>query len=216
VVVKVSGEKGFLSAVIEELKAAADEEAKRIIAAAEEEARRIVEEAKAKAEALREERRKRREEELKQRMVKEIALKRFELKKRFWNELYTLAEKALDKALEEAFALLKGNQEYRLMYLQRGLEKGVTSMASANLIVHPCTEDQKLVEMLIAENWERLRKIRPDLQLSIGSPLGCRYGFILISEDGRELFNAAIEARKGELEQRLLPEVLKLVWGEAR
>jgi cell division septum initiation protein DivIVA len=106
-VVKVSGEKGFLSAVIEELKAAADEEAKRIIAAAEEEARRIVEEAKAKAEALREERRKRREEELKQRMVKEIALKRFELKKRFWNELYTLAEKALDKALEEAFALLK-------------------------------------------------------------------------------------------------------------
>jgi V/A-type H+-transporting ATPase subunit E len=214
VVVKVGGERGFLEALVGELRAAAEEEAERVIAEAEEEAKRIVEEARAKAEALKEERRRRREEELRRRAAREAALKRLELRRRFWDELYSLAERALEAALEEACALLKSNLEYRLMYLQRGLERGVASMASPSLVVHPCSEDRWLVERLVSENWERLRKLKPGLRLTVGSPLpGCRHGFLLVSEDGREIFNAALEARRRELEQRLLTEVFKLIWG---
>lgn len=210
----MSGGKGLLEVIVEELRAAAEEEARRIVEEAEEEARRIVEEARLRAEKLREERRRQRELELKQRLARELALKRLELKRKFWNELYSMVEGALEEALGEALNLIRSNLEYRYMYLQRGLERGVASMEAASITVHPCAGDRQLVEKVVAESGERLRKIKPGLKLSVGHPIDCREGFLLVSEDGREIFNATVEARERELRQRLLPEVFKLVWGE--
>ncbi|MHB9303263.1 V-type ATP synthase subunit E [Thermofilum pendens] len=204
-------EKTLLEVIIQELRRAAEEESRRIVKEAEQEAQKIVEEAIQKAEAIKAEKLNQLLNEYRQKAMAELAPKRLELRHRAIREKHELIESALNRAIEEAVKTILGNDDYRRTFLEKSLEKGVVALSSTDLVVHPCRGSASIVGQVVEAVAARLSKVKPGLRLEIGDPLGCTEGVVIVSRDGREIYNATLEAKIAEVRESVKPKVLELV-----
>ncbi|GEM_PF-669580 len=209
-VVMPAGEEELLDVILEEIRRAAEEEAQRIIKEAEEEAKKIVEEARKKAEELRREKIQRMIYERKAAVEREIAPRRLEIRRKYIREKYSLLFKAFDEAVSEAVSNLKNSGDYD-DFLVNGIVKALSEISSDKVIVHPVPGDKRRVSSALKEALKRIngRKI----EAKIGDTIEAEGGVFVESTDGREYFNATIDAKKIELRERVLPELATEVMG---
>ena len=193
----------LLAVIASELRKAAEEEAQRILEEAEKQAQRIVEEAKARAEAVRAEKAKLRELERQRRLAPKLA----ELRAKFFSELYATVDKFVEGIVREAAEIVANNPEFRRMYVESALQEAFRSLHSQAVILEPCQGFEEVVKEAASSILATGRY--PSVEVSFGKSRSCRCGFVARSADGRELFNATIEAKLREVKEQLMMYVWK-------
>uniref|UniRef100_A0A7J3X8Q2 V-ATPase subunit E n=1 Tax=Thermofilum pendens TaxID=2269 RepID=A0A7J3X8Q2_THEPE len=205
--------RGFVEAIIQEIRRVAQEEAQKILKGAEEEARKTLEEAKEKASRLIEERRQKLLEEVRKKVLSELAPRKLELRRKALLGRYTLVASEIDKLVSEVISEAKGDlQKYR-EYLMEALKAAVSSVTASSLVVHPCKGERELVEKVVSEFKE---SVGGSPELAVGEEISCSGGVIVRSADGRVYFNATLDAKAAEIKERLLPLVFEKVVRRAR
>lgn len=198
----------LLDALIQEIRAAAQEEAEAIIRKAEEEAQRILLEAQERARRAREERERRLLEEARRIVEREIAPRRLEIRRRIYSEEYNLVAGELKRAIGEALAALRGDAQAYRRYLREALRAALRSLGEG-IIVHPCRGERELVEEVARE----LTSSNPagTAQITVGEEVNCSGGLLASRSDGRAYFNATFDAKAAEVFERLLPLAFQLI-----
>ncbi|UNQ72867.1 V-type ATP synthase subunit E [Infirmifilum sp. NZ] len=204
----MSTNKSLMEVLIEELRAAAEEESRRILKEAEEQAQKILQEAAARAEEIRAQRIKQLIAEARQKAESELAPRRLEIRRKYLAERYSYALNYLESMLSQVVRELKQNPEYYDIFLSRRLEEAIQSMRASKLVVHPCTGDSQKVHKIIREKLTALSKLKPDLEVSLGEEVECSGGIIAVSSDGREYYNGTLEAKLTEIREKTFPELL--------
>lgn len=205
----MSGNTSLMEVLIKELRSAAEEEYQRIIKDAEEQARKIIEEAMVKAEDLRRQKINQLLVETRQKLEAELAPKRLEIRRKYLAERYNYISSFLDELLSQVVREIKSNEEYYHTFVLHRLEEAITSIKANKITVHPCLGDREIVQRIVKEEGELFSKVKPDLEINVGDEIKCNGGFIAVSNDGREYYNASLEAKIQEIRERLLPEILK-------
>lgn len=202
----------LLDAIIQEIRAAAQEEAAEIIRKAEEEARRMLEEAEERARRLREEKRLKLLEEARRTAEAELAPKRLEYVRKFYTEQYNIVAEELRKLISQALSELRQEQSRYRAYLEEALRAAVKNLGSS-LVVHPCKGERGVIEEVVTG----LAKSNPSsLNITIDDEINCNGGFIASTPDQRVYFNATLNAKATELFERLLPEIFQHVLSARR
>jgi len=207
----VGERQSLLEVIIREMRSAAEEEAERILKEAELEAQKIIEEARSRAEALRSEKIKQLVFECKQKLLSELAPKRLELKGRYLQDKYRLVASQVEELISEVVNELTKTREARVAFLAHMLQRGVASMSSKELVVYPCLGSKDIISSVIEQVKQRLSPEKPNLRIEIASPIDCKEGAVIMSADGREIYNAALEAKILELKELALPKILELI-----
>ncbi|MEM0222942.1 MAG: V-type ATP synthase subunit E family protein [Thermofilum sp.] len=197
----------LLDAVIQEIRAAAQEEAEAVIRRAEEEAKRIVDEAQERARKLREERRQRLLEEARRSVEAEFAPKRLELKRRIYTEQYNLIAEELKRLVAETLEELRRDPARYRAYLERALDTAARKLGGS-LVVHPCKGERAIIEEVARSFAEPSTS---SSSISIGEEINCDGGFLARTPDERVYFNATLSAKVSEVFERLMPEVFERV-----
>ncbi len=197
-------EEELLKIILEEIHRAAEEEAQRILREAEEEAQRIIEEAKQKAKELREEKIQRMLHERRAAVEREIAPKRLEIKRRYIREKYQLLFNVFDQVTSQAEEKLKKSDDYN-KFLEAALIRALKEIKSSDVVVHPAPREKGKVSAALKEALKKLGKRK--VKAKIGDTIKSSGGVFVESTDGREYFNATLEAKKIEIRQRVLPEI---------
>jgi len=192
----------LLKVIIEEIHRAAEEEARRIIEEAQKEAERIIEEAKRKAEELREEKIRKLIYERRAAVEREIAPKRLEIKRNYIKEKYSLLFKVFDEVLSDAEKKLKKSGDYDA-FLESALERALSEIRAEEVVIHPAPREKRKVSSALKKVLPRIgRKVKA----KVGDTLKSGGGVFVEAANGKEYFNATLEAKKLEIRQRVLPE----------
>lgn len=195
----------LLDAIIQEIRAAAQEEAEAVIRKAEEEAKRIVEEAQERASKLREEKKRRLLEEARRNVEAELAPKRLELKRRIYADQYNLIVEELRRLVAEVLEELRRDPSRYRAYLESALDAAARSLGSS-FIVHPCKGERELLEEVVKSF---AKANATGVQVDVGEEINCDGGFLARTHNERAYFNATLSAKVSEIFERLIPEVFE-------
>jgi V/A-type H+-transporting ATPase subunit E len=206
-------QRSLVEAIVQEIRRVAQEEAQKILRRAEEEAQRVLEEAKERASRLIEERRQRLLEEVRKKVLSELAPRKLELRHKMLLEKHTLVVSEVNSLIAEVISEIRGDPQKYREYLVEALRAAVSSIASSSLVVHPCKGERELVERVVSEFKESLGG---SPEIAVGEEIGCSGGVVVRSSDGRVYFNATLDAKAVEVKERVLPRVFEKVARRAK
>jgi V/A-type H+-transporting ATPase subunit E len=201
--------KSLLEVIIKEMRSAAEEEAQKILKEAEAEAQKILEDARAKAESLRKEKLNQLVFEYRQKLLSEIAPMRLELKRKYIQEKHRLVENQVDELIMEVMNEITGSSDTRKAFLVKVLIDAVASMASSDLVINPCYGSKEIIPDVLEEVKPKLLSLKPNLRIEVSTPIECREGAVITSRDGREIYNATLEAKIKEVRESVLPKIME-------
>ncbi|MEZ0345186.1 MAG: V-type ATP synthase subunit E family protein [Infirmifilum sp.] len=204
----------LMEAILKELRSAAEEEYQRIIKEAEEQAKKLLEDAYSKAESLRKQRITQLLDETRRKIESELAPQRLEIRRKFLAERYNYILTRLEEILSHVAREVVENKEYHRAFLARGIDEAISSIKSSKVNLHPCRESKKLLQEVINAKKDALAKAKPGLELNVGEDVECAGGFLAVSNDNKEYYNATLEAKISEIRERVLPELLNKILNE--
>jgi len=197
----------------EEIRKAAEEEARKVIENAKREVEIIIENAKRRAEELRRQKIAQVTKEIRQKLLKEYAQIKIELKKEYLlkkNEIFNnilreLREKLQKRSLERDEVYVKG--------LRNLIEEALLNVDSDDVVLYILPKDQEIVrEMLPNIIKEVEKKKRRKIRIKIADLKGNYIGGIIVqSVDGREYYNNTLDSRVRLIEEELFKIVISIV-----
>ena len=197
----------------EEIRKAAEEEARKVIENAKREVEIIIESAKRRAEELRRQKIAQVTKEIRQKLLKEYAQIKIELKKEYLlkkNEIFNnilreLREKLQKRSLERDEVYVKG--------LRNLIEEALLNVDSDDVVLYVLPKDQEIVrEMLPNIIKEVEKKKRRKIRIKIADLKGNYIGGIIVqSVDGREYYNNTLDSRVRLIEEELFKIVISIV-----
>jgi len=197
----------------EEIRKAAEEEARKVIENAKREVEIIIENAKRRAEELRRQKIAQVTKEIRQKLLKEYAQIKIELKKEYLlkkNEIFNnilreLREKLQKRSLERDEVYVKG--------LRNLIEEALLNVDSDDVVLYVLPKDQEIVrEMLPNIIKEVEKKKRRKIRIKIADLKGNYIGGIIVqSVDGREYYNNTLDSRVRLIEEELFKIVISIV-----
>ena len=205
--------KDVVKVLSEEIRKAAEEEARKVIENAKREVEIIIENAKRRAEELRRQKIAQVTKEIRQKLLKEYAQIKIELKKEyllkkneiFNNVLRELREKLQKRSLERDEVYVKG--------LRNLIEEALLNVDSDDVVLYVLPKDQEIVrEMLPNIIKEVEKKKRRKIRIKIADLKGNYIGGIIVqSVDGREYYNNTLDSRVRLIEEELFKIVISIV-----
>ncbi|MCD6096276.1 MAG: hypothetical protein J7J99_06930 [Thermoprotei archaeon] len=205
--------KDVVKVLSEEIRKAAEEEARKVIENAKREVEIIIENAKRRAEELRRQKIAQVTKEIRQKLLKEYAQIKIELKKEYLlkkNEIFNnilreLREKLQKRSLERDEVYVKG--------LRNLIEEALLNVDSDDVVLYVLPKDQEIVrEMLPNIIKEVEKKKRRKIRIKIADLKGNYIGGIIVqSVDGREYYNNTLDSRVRLIEEELFKIVISIV-----
>ena len=205
--------KDVVKVLSEEIRKAAEEEARKVIENAKREVEIIIENAKRRAEELRRQKIAQVTKEIRQKLLKEYAQIKIELKKEYLlkkNEIFNnilreLRERLQKRSLERDEVYVKG--------LRNLIEEALLNVDSDDVVLYVLPKDQEIVrEMLPNIIKEVEKKKRRKIRIKIADLKGNYIGGIIVqSVDGREYYNNTLDSRVRLIEEELFKIVISIV-----
>ncbi|RLF16935.1 MAG: hypothetical protein DRJ66_02120 [Thermoprotei archaeon] len=205
--------KDVVQVLSEEIRKAAEEEAKKVIENARREVEVIIENAKRRAEELRRQKIAQVTKEIRQKLLKEYAQIKIELKKEYLlkkNEIFNnilreLRERIQKRSLERDEVYIKG--------LRNLIEEALLNVDSDDVILYILPKDQEIVREILPNVIEKVRKRKGrDMKIKIANLSGNYIGGVIVqSVDGREYYNNTLDSRMKLIEEDLFKIVMSVI-----
>jgi len=202
-------EKEILNALIKEIEEAAEEEVRKILEEAENQAKKILEEAEERA--LKERRRREEEAKRKARMdiLKEIAYKRLEFRRKYLVEKYKIIMNLIEDIKNHVENEAERGSDNYYRGLKNLLKEAIENIENNDLIVIFNKRDEENIKILMQNILNDFRRKGRNINVSLSPYLPEKeYGVIVQSSDGREYFINTLSTRFKYFINEYLPSLL--------
>ena len=195
----------FLITIFKEIWKSAVEEANRIIEDARRRAQKIIEEARTKNEEVKAAAKERVLSQIKSQISREFSLRKFEIRRRYYEKRAKLLEKILEEAWAQCLETIKNNENIYRESLRALLYEAIKALESEELVIYACSErDRAILEEILAFDKSLANaNIRVEKRY-----INCYGGIVVTSADGKLIYNNTLRARFNKAKEELLPELI--------